>query len=457
MKITFSCRLKNCLALSFREKTQLSNMKYLIIRLGAIIASLVTLTYQPDSRDSWMSFSVANSEEMDSEIDSESEAKIRMLPPDVASIVDGNNRFAVDLYQHLSQTKGNLFFSPYSLSTALAMTYAGAAGKTAEEMAQLLHFRLPSTAIHDAFSQLANLIFSEKYPGYKLKIANRLWGEKNYGFLPSFMRLTEEYYGAALAEVDFQNQPNQARETINRWVAQVTEENIQDLIAEGVLTNSTRLVLTNAIYFEGNWLSPFGGENTEESLFTTESGQQVTVPMMYQKNRFWYGSYDGVKVLRLFYVDYKLSMVIFLPDTREKLTQLEQNLSQEKLQSLLDCAEQEYMVELWLPRFKLNAEFDLKETLSQMGMATAFSSEAANFAGMNDSPQDLYLSTVVHKAFLNVNEAGTEAGGASGVIAASRSTAPETTFRADRPFIFLIQDSESDSILFIGRLMNPLN
>lgn len=431
-------------------------MKYLIIRLGTIIASLVTLTYQPVSRDSWMSYSVA-SEEIDSEIDSESQAKIRMLPSDVATIVDGNNRFAIDLYQHLSQTKGNLFFSPYSLSTALAMTYAGAAGKTGEEMAQLLHFRLPSTTIHYAFSQLANLVFSENYPGYKLKIANRLWGEKNYSFLPSFIRLTEEYYGAALAELDFQNQPDQARETINQWVAEITEENIQDLIAEGVLTNSTRLVLTNAIYFEGSWLSPFAGENTEESLFTTESGQQVTVPMMYQKNRFWYGSYDGVKVLRLFYVDYKLSMVILLPDTREKLTQLEQNLSLEKLQSLLNCAEQEYMVELWLPKFKLNAEFDLKETLSQMGMATAFSSEAANFAGMNGSPHDLYLSTVVHKAFLNVNEAGTEAGGASGVIAASRSTAPETTFRADRPFIFLIQDSESDSILFIGRLMNPLN
>lgn len=457
MKITFSCRLKPCLALSFGGKTQLSNMKYLIIKLGAIIASLATLTYQPGSRDSWVNFSVADSAEMDSEIDSESEAKIRMLPPDVATIVDGNNRFAIDLYQHLSQTKGNLFFSPYSLSTALAMTYAGAAGKTAEEMAQLLHFRLPSTAIHDAFNKLANLVFSENYPGYKLQIANRLWGQKNYSFLPSFIQLTEEYYGAALAEVDFQHQPNQVRETINRWVAQVTEENIQDLIAEGVLTNSTRLVLTNAIYFEGNWLSPFGGENTEASLFTTESGQQVTVPMMYQKNRFWYGSDDGVKVLRLFYVDYKLSMVILLPDTREKLTQLEQNLSLEKLQSLLDCADQEYMVELWLPKFKLSAEFDLKETLSQMGMATAFSLEAANFAGMNGSPHDLYLSTVVHKAFLNVNEAGTEAGGASGVIAASRSTAPETTFRADRPFIFLIQDSESDSILFIGRLMNPLN
>ena len=426
-----------------------STMKYLITRLATIVAGLLTLTYQPGSRDSFLSFSVTSSEEIASEI--------KMIDPDVTTIADGNNRFALDLYQHLSQTQGNLFFSPYSLSTALAMTYAGAAGQTAEEMADLLHFRLPSPAIHSAFSQLANLIALDKSAGYKLQIANRLWGQQNYGFLASFMNLTQEYYGSPFAEVDFQHQPDLARDTINEWIAQKTEENIKDLIPEGVLNNSTRLVLTNAIYFEGNWLSPFQSQYTEENLFTTESGQQVIVPMMYQKNRFWYGSYDGVEVLRLFYVDYGLSMLILLPNSLERLGQLEQNLSVETLQPFINCADQEYMVELWLPKFKMTAEFDLKQTLFQMGMATAFNPEAANFAGMNGNPGDLYLSTVVHKAFLNVNEVGTEAGGASGVIAASRSTAPTTTFRADHPFIFLIQDNESDSILFIGRLMNPLN
>jgi serine protease inhibitor len=424
-------------------------MKHLIIRLATIVAGLLTLTYQPGSRDTFLSFPVASSAEIASEM--------MGIDPDVHGIVTANNRFAVDLYQQLSQREGNLFFSPYSLSTALAMTYAGAAGQTAEKMAEVLHFSLEPQAIHSGFSQVAHGISLNKSEGYQIYIANRLWGQKNYGFLASFLQLTEEYYGAALAEVDFQTQPESARDTINQWVAAQTQENITDLIPAGVLNASTRLVLTNAIFFQGNWLYPFELKNTQKTSFTTNSGQEVTVPMMYQKNRFWYGKYDGVEVLRLFYLDYGLSMVILLPETPDKLAQLEEIIGGENLDSFISCADREYMVELWLPKFKIAAEFDLKETLSRMGMEIAFNQETANFSGMNGSPEDLYLSAVVHKAFLDVNEVGTEAGGASGVVAASRSTVPAATFRADHPFIFLIQDNESDSILFLGRVVNPLN
>lgn len=426
-----------------------TDMKHLIIRLATIVAGLLTLTYQPGSRDTFLSFPMASSAEIASEM--------MGIDPGVQGIVTANHRFAVDLYQQLSQREGNLFFSPYSLSTALAMTYAGAAGQTAEKMAEVLHFSLEPQAIHSAFSQVAHRIGLNKSEGYQIYIANRLWGQKNYGFLASFLQLTEEYYGAALAEVDFQTQPESARDTINKWVAAQTQENITDLIPAGVLNASTRLVLTNAIFFQGNWLYPFEAKNTQANSFTTESGEEITVPMMYQKNRFWYGRYNDIEVLRLFYQDYGLSMLILLPETPEKLAQLEQQISDRELDPFISCADREYMVELWLPKFKMAAEFDLKETLSRMGMEIAFNQEKANFSGMNGSPEDLYLSAVVHKAFLDVNEVGTEAGGASGVVAASRSTAPETTFRADHPFIFLIQDNESDSILFLGRVVNPLN
>ena len=423
-------------------------MKNLIIKFAAIVAGLLAFTCQVGSTDG-QNYSVAKSQEHFS--------GTIALAPNVNSIVNSNNRFALELYQRLSQTEGNLFFSPYSLSTALAMTYGGAAGQTAEQIAEVLHFSLEPEAIHPAFSQLADIINIEASQGYQIQIANRLWGQQEYGFLPSFLKLTKDYYGAGLEQVDFENDTEASRQLINQWVAEATQEAIEDLIPEGILHDWTRLVLTNAIYFQGNWLLPFSLQDTEENSFTLISGEQITVPMMYQRNRFWYGNCNGLEVLRLFYVDYGVSMLILLPEIHDTLNLLEQELSPEMLEEFTLCADREYMVELWLPKFKISTEFELKQTLSQMGMDMAFTKESANFAGMNGNSQGLYLSAVVHKAFVDVNEVGTEAGAASGVMAGSRSTAPPATFRADRPFIFLIQENESDSILFLGRVVNPLN
>lgn len=423
-------------------------MKSLIIRLAAILAGFVALTYHPALNGN-QHFSVARSQQSDPDM--------MAINPNVHAIIHSNNRFALDLYHQLSDAQENIFFSPYSLSNALAMTYAGSAGETAKQMANVLHFNLSADAIHPAFSELANLIQVKPDQGYRIQMANRLWGQENYGFLDKFLTLTQEYYGAGLQELDFETQPEESRQVINQWVAEQTQDTITNLIPEGSFNQTTRLVLTNAIYVQGNWLSPFQPENTKPELFTVVSGEQVTVPMMYQKNRFWYGELNGVKVLRLFYVDYGISMLILLPESVEQLPQLEQNLNSETLESLIECADREYMVDLWLPKFKITAEFELKETLSAMGMEIAFSKEEANFSGMNGNPEDLYLSAVIHKAFVDVNEVGTEAGAGSAVVAGSRSTSPPAIFRADRPFIFLIQDNESDSILFLGRVVNPLN
>jgi len=424
-------------------------MKILMLRLAAIVTGLLAFIYPPSFPERVDKFAIASSAEISPEM--------MALTPDVNAIVNSNNRFALELYQHLSQNQGNLFFSPYSLSAALAMTYGGAAGQTANQMAEVLNFNLSADAIHPAFSQLAKIINVESNPGYQIQMANRLWGQQEYEFLGSFLDLTQEYYGAALQPVDFENEPEAARQTINQWVSEQTKQTIQNLIPAGILNQWTRLVLTNAIYFQGNWLLPFDAENTQPDLFTLLSGEQITVPIMYQRNRFWYGNYDGVEVLRLFYVDYGVSMLILLPENPQRLARLERELNLEALQPFVDCADREYMVDLWLPKFQMAAEFELKQTLSQMGMEVAFSQENANFSGMNGNPGELYLSAVVHKAFVDVNEVGTEASAGSAAIAGSRSTAPPASFRADRPFIFLIQDNESDSILFLGRVVNPLN
>ncbi len=423
-------------------------MKILMLRFAAIVTGLLAFIYQPVSPEGVKNFSGASAE---------ISPEMMALSPNVNAIVNSNNRFALELYQQLSPAEGNLFFSPYSLSTALAMTYGGADGKTAKQMAEVLHLNLESEAIHSAFSQLADMIHVKSAQGYQIQIANRLWGQQEYGFLANFINLTQEYYGASLQQIDFENEPEAARNTINQWVAEQTKQTIKDLIPAGILNQLTRLVLTNAIYFQGNWLLPFEAKNTKQDLFTLLSGEQITVPLMYQQNRFWYGNYDGVEVLRLFYVDYGVSMLILLPESTDGLVELEQQLSPELLESFIASANREYMVDLWLPKFKIAAEFELKQTLSQMGMDMAFSKENANFSRMNGNSQGLYLSAVVHKAFVDVNEVGTEASGASGAIAGSRSTAPPASFRADRPFIFFIQDNESDSILFLGRVVNPLN
>ena len=374
-------------------------------------------------------------------------------------IVQGNNAFAVELYAKLRTQEGNLFFSPYSVSAALAMTYAGARGKTETQMAEVLHFPWQGADDKEQFHQAFGAIIKDLNAGggqgkYELIIANALWGQKGYEFLKGFLRCVEDNYDGRLNEVDFAGDTESARKTINAWVEQKTRDKIKDLIPKGVLNQLTRLVLTNAIYFKGNWAVQFEKEETEDAPFTLAGGEKVNTPMMNQTGRFGYMEMEDFQGLELPYVNNELSMVIFLPKQTGRLADFETKLTTENLlQWQAKLRKREVIVSV--PKFKETCQFSLADVLRQMGMTDAFTA-AADFSGMNGK-KELFISEVIHKAFVDVNEEGTEAAAATGVVVGLTSVGPKETpvFRADHPFLFLIRDNLSGSILFIGRAANP--
>lgn len=376
---------------------------------------------------------------------------------DVRAVAEDNNRFALDLYARLRTGRSdNLFLSPGSLSTALAMTYAGARGQTAEQMAQVLHFGLPQEKLHPAFGDLRRAWdFKDKERGYRLSVANRLWGQEGYHFLPAFLAATREYYDAELAQIDFARQTDQARQRINAWVEEQTQGKIQDLIPPGALDAMTRLVLTNAIYFKGDWTNPFRKEATQVAPFHISAHQQSDVPLMYRMDhdfRYWAG--DGLKVLELPYGKGDLAMLVLLPDEIEGLSALEAKLTADNL-SRWQSGLRRQQVRVYMPRFKLTSQFQLADVLKAMGMTRAFTPGEADLTGMS-SEEELFLSAVIHKAFVDVNEEGTEAAAATGVaVRATAAILEPAVFRADHPFVFLIRDNRTSSILFLGRLVNP--
>ena len=372
------------------------------------------------------------------------------------AVVKGNNRFAVELYAKLRAQDGNLFFSPYSVSAALAMTYAGARGETEAQMAKVLHFPSQRAGdqerFHPAFGAIIkDLNTRDKKGKYELIVANALWGQKGYGFLAEFLELIEAQYGGKLNEVDFITATEDARQTINAWVEKETKDKIKNLIGERVLTPLTRLVLTNAIYFKGNWASRFKKENTKDAEFTLLSGEKVDTPMMIQTEQFSYMETEDFQGIELPYVNNELSMIIFLPKRTDGLAEFEKSFTSENLsQWLVKLRKREVIVSV--PKFKMTSQFDLADVLKQMGMTDAFLGKA-DFSGMNGK-RDLFFSAVIHKAFVDVNEQGTEAAAATAVVVRTTAIRP-TVFRADHPFLFLIRDNDSGSILFIGRMMNP--
>jgi len=368
-------------------------------------------------------------------------------------IAKANNAFALDLYARLSNRPGNLFFSPASISTALAMTYAGARGETAQEMAATLHFTIEAQRLHPAFGALLRDLNNQgKKNRYRLSVANALWAQQGHSFLPEFVELTKTDYGAGVHDVDFVGAAEAARQTINTWVEKQTEDKIKDLMPRGIVSPDTRLVLTNAIYFKGNWQAQFNKEQTHESPFQVAADQKVNAPFMNQTGKFKYLDGDTFQALELPYAGKDLAMIALLPKQPDGLTDFEKQLSAAKLVDWLHkMRETEVIVSL--PKFKLTSEFGLKETLTAMGMQLAFSS-SADFSGM-DGKRDLFLSAVIHKAFVDVNEEGTEAAAATGVGIRTLAVRVKPMFRADHPFLFLIQDRRSGSILFLGRLANP--
>jgi serpin B len=371
-----------------------------------------------------------------------------------SQVVNGNNWFAFDLYGQLREKDGNLFFSPYSISTALAMTYAGARGNTEKQMAETLRFGVKGDALHKTFGELVKALnqAGDKGP-YQLAVANALWGQQDYQFLDAFTTLVEKSYGAGLNRLDFQKQTEAARQTINRWVEDQTQEKIKDLLKPGVLDPLTRLVLTNAIYFKGNWASQFKKDATQDAPFTLADGKKVNVPMMFQKGDFKYGGNNVCQILELPYEGDDLSMLVLLPKAAGGLTALEKGLSPEWLAKWAKPLRKQE-VQVYLPKFTMTSEFGLKDVLVKLGMKDAFNAGAADFSGM-DGSKELFISAVVHKAFVDVNEEGTEAAAATAVVVGTTAMMEPTVFRADRPFVFLIRDNKTGSILFIGRVANP--
>ncbi len=364
----------------------------------------------------------------------------------------------MDLYGQLDQEKPseNLFFSPTSISLALAMTAAGAKGQTEAEMAQTLHLTgiLPqANAVYHALLERWNADGKDR--GYQLRVANRLWGQKGYPFLEKYLALTRQEFGAEMGIVDFAKQTEAARREINTWIEKQTAGKIKDLIPEGAVNGTTSLVLTNAIYFKGDWMSPFEKEATHEEDFTVSTQRKVKVPLMRQKGFFSYLEDESLQAVELAYKGRGLTMLVLLPKKSDGLPALEKSLSAAKIDQVRSKFKARETI-LFLPKFKFDASFSLNKTLQALGMKSAFGRDA-DFSGI-DGKRDLFISDVIHKAFVDVNETGTEAAAATGVMMArsARPTqVPPAVFRADHPFVFLICDRQDGNIMFMGRVANP--
>ncbi len=367
---------------------------------------------------------------------------------------EGNTAFACELYAKLKGAgNANVFFSPYSISTALAMTSAGARGETDAQLVKALHFEPDPAKRHAAFAAMeANLNAVQKKGEVKLSVANSLWPQKGYPLLESFLDLTRKCYGASVTPLDFR-EPEPARKTINTWVEDKTNQKIKDLIPSGTLDAMTRLVLVNAIYFKGNWSLPFKAEATKDAPFRLPSGQTVQTPLMFQKKHFNYGATDELQVLEMPYAGDDLSMLVLLPKKADALPALENNLTAANLAKWTrEMGSPE--VNVYLPKFKMTCEFRLDDPLRAMGVTDAFDSKA-DFSGM-DGGRNFSISAALHKAFVEVNEQGTEAAAATAIVMRMLALPMQPIeFRADHPFIFLIREKSTGSILFIGRVTNP--
>jgi serpin B len=371
--------------------------------------------------------------------------------------VDANTAFALDLYGQLKNRPGNLFFSPYSISTCLAMVYAGARGDTEREMAQVLRFDKDHQQLHSAFGELQRQLNEvEKQKAIQLSIANGLWAQTGHSFLPAFLEVARGQYEANLSQVDFKTGAEAARGEINGWVAQKTKDKIRNILPPGSVTGFTRLVLANAIYFKGAWARPFDKADTSLRPFHLSRASQAGAPLMHHFDTVRYLENSDFQAVELAYRGHELSMIVILPRQVDGCSQLEGRLTPALLSGSLAQMKPQ-RVEIFLPRFKLESGFDLNKTLAKMGMPDAFGLRA-DFSGI-DGTRLLYISGVFHRAWGEVNEEGTEAAAATvAPIAASapmRPVAPPPVFRADHPFVFLIRDTRSGSLLFLGRLADP--
>ena len=380
---------------------------------------------------------------------------------DLATLVSGNKTFAFDLYQALSKGDGNLFYSPYSISLALAMTYAGARGETESQIANTLSFILSQERLHPAINRLDIKLAGrgegaggKDGKGFRLNIVNGIWGQEDYSFLGEFLDVLAENYGAGLRLLDFIQAPEESRLAINDWVGEQTEDRVRDLIPTDVIDELTRLVLTNAVYFNAAWAIPFSETATEEGPFHLVDGRETTVPMMGEESRRCYAEGDGYQAVELRYEGRELSMVILLPEAGQ-FDAFERTLDRDLVDTIVSNLTDRHFL-LTLPKFEFESEFSLEDHLAAMGMPVAFTPKA-DFSGMNGG-RDLIVKAVVHKSFVAIDEAGTEAAAATVVVGGLMSLVVRlnvTEVRVDRPFIFFIRDVETGAIIFVGRVLDP--
>lgn len=375
------------------------------------------------------------------------------ITENLLQLVSSNSRFALDLYQHLRTFEGNLFYSPYSITFALAMTYAGARENTRRQMADVLGFTEDDESIHNGFKTLGQVM--ENALGnheIQLAIANSLWPQEGYRLRRAYLNLVKKYYRTKVTRVNY-GEVDTARTNINHWVEDLTAGKIQNLIGEGVLDSLTRLVLVNAIYFKGDWEHQFDESQTDEQTFHPASGTDILVKMMHIRASFPYYEDNDLQILEVPYRGKRISMLVLLPRETDGVSKLEEVLTVENLEKWTSSLEK-MEVNVSLPKFELTFPFRLDEKLQQMGMTDAFTS-SADFSGIEES-RELFLNAVLHKAFVAVNEKGTEAAAATAVIMQTKSIAfMSVDFTADHPFIFLIRENSTGSILFMGRVNTP--
>jgi len=376
---------------------------------------------------------------------------------ELKALAEAQNRFAVDLYKQLSTDSGNLFFSPYSLYSALTMSFAGAKQATAGEMITTLHLPYTSTKIHQVMNGLTQRLLSSAMLGdielFKFSIANAVWAQAGYPFLQTYLDTLSENYAAGLKIVDFREK-EEASKLINDWVSEQTNERIKELISKDSLTPATRLVLTNAIYFKANWASQFKEKDTADAPFYLQDGSSQTVKMMFQEADFSYVRNQQYDAATLPYEGGNFSMVLVMPKG-QSLSEFEKGLTPEILNTLASTKTSAKM-KLFVPKFGMENSYNLVETLKKLGMKTAFE-DTADFSGMTGS-KDLKISDVVHKTFLQVNEGGTEAAAATGVVIGLTSAMPPEDLiemRFDHPFLLMIRENSTGTIVFLGRYMQP--
>ena len=408
---------------------------FMLVAVSAVAVVLFAFPYQPDSPP-------------EADDDDSTQGGIQ-------NVVDANNEFAFELYSELNRdNNGNVFYSPYSISAALAMTYEGAKGQTASEMQSVFHFP-DSDILRPNFAAIYNGINSGDN-AYELRTGNALWAQYDYEFLEDYTSRVEKYYGGKVANLDFGTETEKSRVTINDFIEAQTNGKIEDLIPKGMLNPLTRLVLTNAVYFKGTWEWEFDESYTYDNDFWIDSNSAVKVPMMHmkpEKASLAYLDTGELQMLELPYKGNEVSMLILLPS--ESIDDLESSLTLEKFEGWKSQMYGTMLDDIYLPKFEFDAKYSLNENLESLGMSAAFDPEKADFSGMTEK-EKLFISSIMHQAYIKVDEKGTEAAAATVVVMAATSSAESRkVFRADHPFIFVIQEKATGNILFMGKVVDP--